>query len=268
MNTQIAVTPESEALNQKIEACNKEYLDLYTLHRDMVDNESILLTSLYMEKLGYLQLELLEKQTEDSRLKMKIKLIQAAFNRDEKPDVDSINQELDNRLSDYYKEIAEQAELLEKSKKVLSSLLSEEDTLKLKELFRVLCKRLHPDLNPSLSDVEQDLFVKVKASYDLQRLSELQDILLYLDGIGEDKTELLSFNQKETQLNHLKKNIAVLKDKIDKLKNNFPFNIAALLQDEMLLAKQQNAIKEQIVKIDESIDSNQEVLNLMLSLIE
>jgi hypothetical protein len=42
------------------------------------------------------------------------------------------------------------------------------DTLKLKETFRVLCKRLHPDLNPNQSEQEKDLFIKVKAAYDLQ----------------------------------------------------------------------------------------------------
>lgn len=51
----------------------------------MVEDDSVILTALYLEKIGRLQLHLLQKQTEPSRLKMKIKLIQAAYNRGEYP---------------------------------------------------------------------------------------------------------------------------------------------------------------------------------------
>lgn len=268
MNTQIAVSPESQDLNRKLATCNKEYLELYTRHKDMVDNESSLLASLYMEKLGHLQLDLLKKQTENSRIKMKIKLIQSAFNRDENPDLIAIDKELDNRLSAYYEQIAVQGELLEQSKKVLSSLLTEEETEKLREIFRVLCKRLHPDLNPSLSDEKRDLFVKVKAAYDLKRLYELQEILLYLDGIGEDNTHPLSLNQKEAQLEFLNRNIEILRNKIDNLAKNFPFNFKLLLFDEPSLTERQNSIKKQIICVEESIDNNQKTLRLMLSITE
>jgi hypothetical protein len=53
-------TAENEELTAKLEALRLEFIDLFTLHKDMVENESVVLTSLYLEKLGRLQLELLE----------------------------------------------------------------------------------------------------------------------------------------------------------------------------------------------------------------
>jgi hypothetical protein len=53
-------TAENEELTAKLEALHLEFIDLFTLHKDMVENESVVLTSLYLEKLGRLQLELLE----------------------------------------------------------------------------------------------------------------------------------------------------------------------------------------------------------------
>lgn len=267
LKTELTILPENDLLNRELESCNREYLELYTLHKEMLDNDYAILTSLYMDKLGCLQLELLEKQTEASRLRMKIKLMQAAFNRDEKPDLVSIDNELDRRLSDYYKEIARQADLLEASKNVLSNLLPEEDAAKLKEIFRVLCKRLHPDLNPLLSEYEKDLFVKVKAAYDMRRISDLQEILLYLDGIGDKRIETLKFDEKAAQVQFLKESIASLKDKIDVLTNSFPFNFKLMLHDDTLLAGRQSSIREQIEKAEIDVRNNQETIDILMSLI-
>ena len=65
-----AFTAENAALTKKLEELNLEFLDLYTRHKEMVEDEGPLLESLYPEKPGRLQLELLEKQTEASRLKI------------------------------------------------------------------------------------------------------------------------------------------------------------------------------------------------------
>ena len=76
----LAVTPENEELNRQLAQLAVEFLDLFTRHKEMVEDEYVILTSLYLEKLGCFQLELLQKKTEAARLKMKMKLIQAAMN--------------------------------------------------------------------------------------------------------------------------------------------------------------------------------------------
>ena len=52
-----AFTAENNELIRKLEALHLEFLDLFTRHKDMVENDSVILTSLYLEKLGRLQLE-------------------------------------------------------------------------------------------------------------------------------------------------------------------------------------------------------------------
>ena len=71
----LAITAENENLTIEFTRLHLEFLDLFTRHKEMVEDESVILTSLYLEKLGHLQLELLEKQTEASRLKMKMNLV-------------------------------------------------------------------------------------------------------------------------------------------------------------------------------------------------
>ncbi len=262
-NSLPTLSAENKELTRKLELLHLDFLELFTRHKDMVENESVILTSLYLEKLGHLQLELLEKQTEASRLKMKMKLIQAAINRDEQPDLKAIENEINARLQNYYAQIQAQSAALDEAKKLLSHLISEEETQKLKEIFRVLCKRLHPDLNPNQTEEEKDLFIKVKAAYDLQRLSDLQNILLYLDDSNKEKLILISSDEKVERIKHLENQLISLKEKIDQLKQSFPFNIEDLIQDEDYIVQKQEELRIQIKMAEEEIVKASKIINIM-----
>lgn len=262
-NSLPSYTAENEELTRKLEFLHLEFLDLFTRHKDMVENDSVILTSLYLDKLGRFQLELLEKQTEASRLKMKMNLIQAAINRNEKPDLKAIEHEINVRLQNYYAQIQAQSAALDEAKKVLSHLISEEETQKLREIFRVLCKRLHPDLNPNQTEDEKDLFIKVKAAYDLQRLSDLQNILLYLEDSNKEKLILISSDEKVERIKHLENQISSLKFKIDQLKQSFPFSIEELILDEDYIAQKQEELRIQIKTSEEEIVKYSNIINIM-----
>jgi hypothetical protein len=257
------LSAKNQELTRKLELLQMDFLELFTLHKNMLENESGILTSIYLEKLGRLQLELMEKQTEASRLKMKMKLIQAVINRDEKPNLKAIEEEINARLEKYYAQIQAQSEALEEAKKVLSHLIPEEETQKLKELFRVLCKRLHPDLNPNLMEEHKDLFIKVKAAYELQRLSELQNILLYLDDSNQEKLLLISSDEKVERIKHLETQINNLNMKIEQLKQSFPFNMEALILDEDKISLKQEELRNQIKSAEEEILKHSEIIKIM-----
>ena len=258
-----AFTAENEELTKKLEFLHLEFLDLFTRHKYMVENESVVLTSLYLEKLGRLQLELLEKQTEASRLKMKMNLIQAAINRNEKPDLKAIDYEINVRLQNYYAQIQAQSAALDEANKVLSHLISEEETQKLKEIFRLLCKRLHPDLNPNQTEDERDLFIKVKAAYDLQRLSDLQNFLLYMEDSNKEKLILILSDEKVERIKHLENQIFSLKFKIDQLKQSFPFSIEELIFDEDYIVQKQEELRIQIKTYEEEIVKYSNIISIM-----
>ncbi len=262
-NSLPSTTLENQELTSKLEQLHLEFVDLFTRHKDMVENESDILTSIYLEKLGNLQLELLIKQAEAASLKMKMNLIQAAINRNEHPDLAAIDDFISIQMQNYYEQIKAQSAALDQAKKVLSHLISEEDTAKLKEIFRLLCKRLHPDLNPDQSEEEKDLFIRVKAAYDLQRLDELQNILLYLDEPDKEKLLNLSSIDKRERITHLEKNIQVLKDKIDLLNQSFPFNVKDLIFDEESIVQKQDGIQAQIKSCEEEIEKYKNIISIM-----
>jgi len=256
-------TNESQELGTRLEQLRIEFLELFTRHKDMVENESAILTSVYLQKLGHLQLELLQKQTEAARLKMKMNLIQAAINRDEHPNVYAIENIVNARMQKYYAQIEAQAAVLNDAREVLSHLISEEEAAKLKEVFRVLCKKLHPDLNPNQTEDDKDLFVRVKSAYDLNQLAELQKILLYLENSKNEKLPKVSIDEKREQIKFLEENMARLKSKIEQLKQSFPFSIEELIFNDEFISERQAEIRTQIKTSEDEIAKYENIIKIM-----
>ena len=73
-----------------------------------------------------------------------MKLIQAAINRNEQPDLQAIEKSIDKKFRDYYAEIEAQAAALDQAKEVLSHLVSEEDTLKPKRVVSGTLQKTSP----------------------------------------------------------------------------------------------------------------------------
>jgi len=264
MNNKLpALTPESIDLTGKLEELQLEFTELFTRHKDMVEQESAILTSVYLEKLGYLLLELLEKQTKAAGLRMKMNLIQAVINRNETPDLLAIEKTIAIRLMDFYDRIKVQSSALDEAVKILSHLIPEEEARKLKEIFRVLCKRLHPDLIPDQTEVEKDLFIKVKAAYELQRLADLQEILLFLDKPDKQHLWHLTMDEKTERIKHLSKQIASLKEKIASLKEGFPFTIEKLIFDEVYISKKRIELELDIKVVEAEILKFTEIISLL-----
>lgn len=258
-----ALTPENIDLTRQLEELHVEFTELFTRHKDMVEQETVVLTSVYLEKLGYLQLELLEKQSKAAGLKMKMNLIQAAINRNETPDLLVIEQTIAARLKDFQERIMAQSSAIEEAAKVLSHLIPEEEARKLKEVFRVLCKRLHPDLNPDQTEAEKDLFIKVKAAYELQRLTDLQEILLFLNEPDKQKLSVLSMDEKTERIKHLTRQITLLNEKIATLKEGFPFTYEKLIFDEAYISKKQIELQLEIKVVESEILKFSEIISLL-----
>lgn len=249
---------------ERLTELRKRFLDLYTKHKFMIENDMLVLNSIYLEKIGHLQLKLLQKQAESARYKMKMMLLQAAVNRNEKPNLEEIEQQVEAKMQSHYARINEQAMAIEAAKHVLSNMMSEEDSRKLKELFRLLCKRLHPDLNPDLTREEMDLFVKVKAAYELKDIAELQGILLYLDGAGSDNPLDLTPEERMARIQRLEKSINELDIKINELRMSFPFNIEEQIMDNNYIAGRQEEINAQCYAVDNDIAQYKEIISLIL----
>lgn len=216
------LTPEQKQLREKLEQLKQDFSRLFSLKNEMKTYEEPFLTALYTELIGTKQFEFFCKNTELVMLKRKIEYMQVYINRNEKPDAATVNKKIEKDFSEYNKRIEEEAKRITAAKELLSSpILSEEETKQIKETYYAIVKRLHPDINPNISDYEKDLFLKAQIAYDMCNLAELKQIFLALE-IRDEKTTLNDASIREV-IDDLEKKTALLESQIEKLNTMFPF---------------------------------------------
>ena len=184
MNSAIDISPRKKLLKEEYERLQQEYAALVAERDELENSEEPRLTALYMEAVGQLQYEVLVLQYEIALLKQKRDLLQAYKNRGEKADLNYVDEQVETTAKTYKENIQREEEKIKQAKAYIEEQKEEEkknqedEKRELRDLYRKLVHRLHPDLHPEQTEWEKELFLKVQDAYekgDLERLRELQD---------------------------------------------------------------------------------------------
>lgn len=119
----------------------------------------------------------------------------------------------------------------------------------LKQLYRRIVKKLHPDMNPDATEEEKRLLDEAMKAYeegDLERIREIAEMLDDRDyGTRFEDTEEGITGLKKL-LNHLLERKIRLEEMIKNIINCFPYNTKDFLNDEEAVEKKQDELNEKI----------------------
>ena len=93
---------------------------------------------------------------------------------------------------------------------------------RLRDLYKLLVKRLHPDLNPDLSNEQFILFYKAVDAYKNSDINTLRRISLLTDKITE--TIPNKYEAKKLRYNNLKKYCEEMEREMEEIRKKFPFD--------------------------------------------
>jgi len=231
--TALVLHPQAVQLDRECEALRERMLELYLEVRELEQSVISELLASYVLKVGVVEYQLFMLQCHNQRTRRKIEQIQAAFNHGRQPELDKIDAGLDEEFAHWQEKIQEQKDRLRDAQEREDQLLSKEETAKLRELYRQLVKRLHPDLNPDQGDLDRDLFLQMQKAYETGSLDGLKYVALYLEGLPPPAQSLpespLEFRH---QLKHrLTDRIDEISSQIETIKSSFPYTIIDLLYD-------------------------------------
>lgn len=259
----IDLTQEQKILHQHLELLQKEFSELFSLKNEMLTFEENFLTALFLNTIGQKRYQVYCLTVEIAMIKQRIKLIQSYLNRNEHPDLSAIDTEINQHFAEYQRKIQAEAKKLATASEFLKSgFLSEEHTKKLKDVYRVIVKKLHPDINPNLTEYQKDLFVKAQAAYDLCDLNTLNEILLSLNLNTSSAISADPINIK-SQISKLEQNIAKLKDLISELENRFPFSYRKKLSNAQWIEAEQQTLETEIALLEQEKNKNAEYMVLL-----
>ena len=256
------LTPEQKMLHMQYDMLKKEFTELFAQKNDMLTQEEQVITALYLTAIGQKQHQKYCLNVEIKMMTQRISLFQAYFNRNEYPDIPAIEKKMEKQFAEYHKKIADEAKRIALAKEFLKEgFLSEGDVKKLKDVYRQIVKRLHPDINPNVTEAEKDLFVKAQAAYDLCDLITLYAILLSLDNLASNP-EVIPIDLK-AQVNLLENHVSKLQNLIAKLEKQFPFTFRDKLADEGWVEAERAQLDADIEELTAEKNKYNEYLKLL-----
>jgi hypothetical protein len=240
------ITPHADwlALGNQREALLSQLAVLVTELHAMDDARPVILGR-YAAAFGTRLTALHGLEIEAARLKREIELIQAALNSGAEIDFDRIQSILDEEFAEWQTKLEKEAAQLAAYRDVPGDLQDPELTKQLREKFRILARRLHPDLHPDQSAAEAALWHRVTAAYERSDLDELST----LEIITSDAPDAPMADSIEVLRDH----VAALRVRMDELVlaidergKEWPFDQLVILDDPHAVAAKQEELDSRI----------------------
>ena len=262
-------------LQRELSTAQYSLLSLYEHHDKLIFVDGPDLERDYMEKVGNYEQTVIAEEIEVELLQKKHQMIQTAINRRELVDLAAIDAEIDRMRKNMLKEAAgtNPAETAVN--------LTDEENAQLQELYSTIVKGYHPQMHPEMTRAQKMLYKKAQDAYrrkDLKSLQLISEMLLasqgnidlgnllenLLDNAIEQTTQVVKREYStdyalastlytcfvptteeaaiQDLLDSCLKETEELNAQIGKIKQEFPFNAAAMLSD----AKIQEAYSKEL----------------------
>lgn len=228
----LSLHPEILRLTEENSLLREEVVHLLTEAHDLVHTIKPNLLALYQTKIGVWELKQFRLQCQAARLKRKVELIQACLNQGLWPDLEAIEAQLEKEFRAWERKIHMESERLAAAEERLRHLLSPEDDHELKKLYYGLVKKLHPDLNPNLTEDQRRLWLRVREAYEAGDLNELRALALLADRTPLPASSSISLERLTKDQQTLEQQIQRLLKEIEKIESRPPLTMRSELSDD------------------------------------
>ena len=270
MNNSIDISPRKKQLKEEYERLQLEYADLVAERDELENSEGPRLTALYMEAVGQLQFEVLVLQYEIALLKQKRDLLQAYKNRGEKADLNYVDEQVEATAKTYNENIQREEEKIKQAKAYIEEQKEEEkknqedEKRELRDLYRKLVHRLHPDLHPEQTEWEKELFLKIQEAYEKGDLERLRELAKQLEaGMPADAVDNETTEEWEERVNQLKEEIAKIREEIARILQGFPFTYRERLNNPEWIAQTQDMLRKEIAELEKEKTRLEKIVSIM-----
>lgn len=263
---EIVEFPDTKNLKEKIKTL-RENLEELLLEKDYL--ESIVCENIktkYTLLFGGLEYRLYKASCEYLRLRRKKEMIQAKKNREEEVNIKAIEADLDNEFIDYKRKLDEKiSEVNNALKRSKLKVMSKDEVNEMKKLYRVIVKKLHPDLNPKITESEKELFYRAT---ECHKCGDLTAIRLIFEIVGsddaKDETTTAPADSLEKEATRLETLVESVQKDIEKLKSTEPYIWKVYLDDENKKNEKLNALERDIENFENAIRTQEEYIKELL----
>ena len=259
--SKITRDPEYVKKLEKYQALKSELVSLIS-ERDLLENTvSKNLEALYATRIGKNEYALYRLECDIARLKRKIELFQAKINHGQKPDILEIEDKLDREYQKWEKEISGILENIEKSRRRLENLREDGESIELHKIYRILVKKLHPDVITARTERTYMLWNRTMDAYKYGDLEELKAIAILVE---DEKETGLQERDIGERIRSISQKVYKLLEYIKKIRSEFPFTIEKNIEDEGWVAGKNDEIFSKIDKLEDKKTGLQEIIDALI----
>ena len=261
---QLACSPEYQMLREQYDMLVAAYTTLVSQYQNMTDHEAPHLSALYMHYFGKLLYTQLRLALSLSMLRLRRSLLQAYINRDQAPDLVEIDKQMAQQRLEYRRLLEQKLDQLKAAQAYWDApRLTPEESKELKEIYKTLVKRLHPDLNPHYTEEDKRLFLITVKAYQIGDLPQLRAVLALLN--KKKHTEELPSDPEtlSAEIEKLREKKSTLEIRMAKRSVSFPFDQRELLSSPVKILEKQAELQATIQELEESEKELQTIITLM-----
>jgi dGTP triphosphohydrolase len=259
--SKITRDPEYVKKLEKYQALKSELVSLIS-ERDLLENTVRKnLEALYATRIGKNEYALYRLECDIARLKRKIELFQAKINHGQKPDILEIEDKLDREYQKWEKEISGILENIEKSRRRLENLREDGESIELHKIYRILVKKLHPDVITAQTERTNMLWNRTMDAYKYGDLEELKAIAILVE---DEKDTSIQGMDIEERIRSISQKVCKLLEYIKKIRSEFPFTIEKDIEDEGWVAGKNDEIFSKIDKLEDKKTGLQEIIDALI----
>jgi hypothetical protein len=208
------------------------------------------LTDFYMLAIGVNEVELRALELENKRTLRSIDHARKALDRDEKPDMEGILTKVDIELAPLRAKLDADKKKIEKAKMRRHFQMSAGDSREFKRLYRMLIRKLNPQINPSHGERERELWARMQKAYAKGDIEEMRLLEILAEDVP-DETPLQNARAGmaswESCQENLQEKLSEVKENIQRIKSEFPYTIKDSLANEAWIEEKNRDIRERIV---------------------
>jgi translation initiation factor 2B subunit (eIF-2B alpha/beta/delta family) len=224
-------SPEVQKFKEDCALLHDQLASLLTEREQLVDTVIPNILAKYATTVGVKEYEALAIDVEVRKLKATIQKIQAMENHGKKPNLEQIEAAVEDELREWQDKVDKMVDEIQQSQERLKHQMTSEESEELQKLYRILVKKLHPDLNPEQPDKLKVLWQKVQQAYGMGNLQELKALALMVEDVPDDIQSDSQLESLEKRRDQLKKQADDLLQQISDIKNNPPLTLLDQLAD-------------------------------------
>jgi hypothetical protein len=223
--------------------------ELATLHEEIEHLDRVVIPTTqtsYLIKIGALRVELLQAQIGIMKTRHRIALLRSNLARGEIVHAEALNYKVEREFREWDDRLRHEVSQIDEAKARFSSLAQPEDMQEVRSVYRILSRKLNPEINFDQSDEAKSFWPSVRTAYLWGDIFHLKALMMMSEDYPESYDMPNDVGRMRRNRDVLKAKIETARKRLENIKQHPAFEWRAMMDDNAKLSEEQSKLRGEI----------------------